>query len=130
MALPLTFQCNMKKFLSVLVLCLCTVSTFAEEIDVPINRESGPQPQGGPRSVVLTPSASICDAALSITYPLDAVSVVQIVDKATDAVVYSDSFAATRLVVIDLEEDGLAAGNYRLRIFVFGEWWSGEFEIE
>ena len=61
---------------------------------------------------------------------MDAVSVVQIVDEATDAVVYSDSFGATRIVVIDLEEEGLTTGNYRLRIFVFGEWWSGEFEIE
>ena len=120
----------MKKTYLLLVMLISCLAIVAEgKIGIPTGPENPDGGNGGGRSVVLAPSASLYASALSIAYPLDAVSVVQIVDEATDAVVYSESFAATRLVVIDLEEEGLTAGNYRLRIFVFGEWWRGEFAI-
>ena len=94
-----------------------------------MNLESAGSGSTGGRSAILIPSVVHDVLRLSISYPLDAVSVVQIVDETTNVVVYSGSFGATRLVVIDLEEEGIPAGNYCLRIFVFGEWWRGEFEI-
>lgn len=122
-----------KVFLLFFAALLGGAFALAEEGEIPVI-QGGPTNLGGGgdggRSVVLAPTASLGASSLSIAYPLDAVSVVQIVDEAADAIVYSGSFGATRLVVIDLEEEGLTAGNYRLRIFVFGEWWSGEFEIE
>ena len=120
----------MKKLAIVLLSLLFQTVIYAEDgVSIPVDPEPiGPSNPGG-RSIVLAPTASLGASSLSIAYPLDAVSVVQIVDEATDAVVYSGSFGATRLVVIDLEEEGLTTGNYRLRIFVFGEWWGGEFEI-
>ena len=136
---PATFAANsknpisMKKVLFLLFATLLSIVPILAEEEIPIGKDGQTSPSGGGdggRTAVLAPTASLGASALSIAYPLDAVSVVQIVDEATDAVVYSGSFGATRLVVIDLEEEGLTAGNYRLRIFVFGEWWSGEFEIE
>lgn len=123
----------MRKKLLWALFAIITSVAFAEEIDISLVKDPplDPGDGNGGKSLAFYPKASISSSAsaLSVAYPLDAVSVVQIVDKATDAIVYSGSFGATRLVVIDLEEEGLTAGNYRLRIFVFGEWWSGEFEI-
>lgn len=124
----------MKKVLFLLLATLWSiVPALAEEIEIPVGQEgptnSGSGDGGSGRNLVPIPLVWMNDAVLSVTYPMDAVSVVQIVDEATDAVVYSDSFGATRLVVIDLEEEGIPAGNYCLRIFVFGEWWRGKFEI-
>ena len=126
-----------KVFLLFFAALLGGAFALAEEGEIPVIQD-GPTDPGGEasggngigRTTLLAPSALIDNVTLSIAYPLYAVSAVQIVDEATNVVVYSGSFAATRSVVIDFEEEGLAAGNYRLRIFVFGEWWSGEFEIE
>ena len=44
--------------------------------------------------------------------------------------VYSEEFAASRSVVIDLAEEGLEEGTYELHVYAFGKWWWGEFEIQ
>ena len=124
----------MKNNLLLALLAIFSLGAIAEEeIDITLvkNFPSGSGGTNNGRSSLVHPTASVDSfvSSLSIAYPLDAVSVVQIVDEATDAVVYSGSFGATRLVVIDLEEEGIPAGNYCLRIFVFGEWWRGYFEI-
>ena len=45
-------------------------------------------------------------------------------------VVYSESFASTTQVIVDLEDEGIGEGRYLLWLFAFGQWWEGEFVVE
>ena len=79
------------------------------------------------RTGVLEPAAYIYDQCVTISYPMPTVSQVVIRDAETGAVVYSAPYDATRQVVIDLSS--LPEGTYEIRLYAFGKWWWGEFEI-
>ena len=80
------------------------------------------------RTGVLEPAAYIYDQCVTISYPMPTVSQVVIRDADTDAVVYSAPYGATRQVIVDLST--LPEGTYELRLYAFGKWWWGEFELE
>ncbi|MBR3022519.1 MAG: DUF3244 domain-containing protein [Bacteroidaceae bacterium] len=86
--------------------------------------------QGGPRSFVEIPTASLDGSVLTIDLPEATASQVIVSDQNTNAVVYSDSFSSTLQIIIDLENENIGEGNYLLRIYAFGKWWWGEFVIE
>lgn len=86
--------------------------------------------QGGPRSFVEIPTASLDGSVLTIDFPEATASQIIISDQNTNAVVYSDSFSSTLQLIIDLEDENIGEGNYVLRIYAFGKWWWGEFVIE
>lgn len=86
--------------------------------------------QGGPRSFVEIPTASLDGSVLTIDFPEATASQVIVSDQNTNAVVYSDSFSSTLQLIIDLENENIGEGNYLLRIYAFGKWWWGEFVIE
>ena len=50
-----------------------------------------------------------------------------ILDTETGDIVYSAPYDATRQVVINLST--LPEGSYTLRLYAFGKWWWGGFEI-
>ena len=84
----------------------------------------------GGRSTMLEPSAEIVNSFLLLEYPSATASHVEIINQSTNQTVYSDSFASTTQVIIDLEDEGIGEGIYLLRICAFGKWWWGEFVLE
>lgn len=80
------------------------------------------------RTVVLTPMAQIEGHSLLVGFPFSTVSEIQIIDESSDEMVYSEQFGASGLVIVDLSN--LLAGTYMVRLYAFGKWWWGEFEIE
>jgi Protein of unknown function (DUF3244). len=86
--------------------------------------------QGGPRSFVEIPTASLDGSVLTIDFSEATASQVVVSDQNTNAVVYSDSFSSTLQLIIDMEDENIGEGNYVLRIYAFGKWWWGEFVIE
>ncbi len=83
-----------------------------------------------PRSIILCPTATLNGAELTFNFPEATVSQVIISDQNTNAILYSESFASTTEVVVDLEDEGIGEGSYTLWLFAFGKWWWGEFVIE
>ena len=53
-----------------------------------------------------------------------------IINQSTSQTVYSDNFASTTQVIIDLDDEGISEGSYLLRIYAFDKWWWGEFVLE
>ena len=86
--------------------------------------------EGGDRSMVLEPTAEIVNSFLLLEFPSATASQVVIINEDTSQTVYSDSFASTTQVVIDLDDEGIGEGSYLLRIYAFGKWWWGEFALE
>ena len=84
----------------------------------------------GPRSFYEKPSASLNNSEIIIDFSSAVPSQVVLIDQSTNQTVYSDSFASTTQVIIDLEDEGIGEGNYLLRIYAFGKWWWGEFVLE
>ena len=82
----------------------------------------------GGRSLDVSPTAFIESQYITVNYPLSTVSEVVIRDADTGVVVYSAPYDATRQVVINLSS--LPEGTYELRLYAFGKWWWGEFELE
>ena len=91
-----------------------------------IDEETDTVPNG--RSVIVEPVAYVGGQCVTISYPMPTVSQVVIRDADTGAVVYSAPYDATRQVVINLSS--LPEGTYELRLYAFGKWWWGEFELE
>ena len=84
-----------------------------------------------PRSIILCPTATLNGAELTFNFPEATASQVILMDENNNCqVVYSESFASTTEVVVDLEDEGIGEGSYRLWLFAFGKWWWGEFVIE
>ncbi|MBP5323794.1 MAG: DUF3244 domain-containing protein [Bacteroidaceae bacterium] len=84
----------------------------------------------GQRTFVSDIVTTLDVAELTIGFSSVTSSQVLIIDQNTNQTVYSDSFASTTQVIIDLEDEGIGEGSYLLRIYAFGKWWWGEFEIE
>ncbi|MBO7467383.1 MAG: DUF3244 domain-containing protein [Bacteroidaceae bacterium] len=85
---------------------------------------TGPRSSGSFFQVTLDGSELIADFSSSTP------SLLLIIDQSTNQTVYSDSFASTTQVIIDLEDEGIGEGSYMLRIYAFGKWWWGEFVLE
>lgn len=83
-----------------------------------------------PRSIIEIPVATLDGLVLTFDYLEATVSQVIISDQNTNAILYSESFASTTEVVVDLEDEGIGEGSYTLWLFAFGKWWWGEFVIE
>ena len=112
----------MKKVFMLAVLLCCTLSGFAEEKPIKIEREK--QPQG--RSEVQLPTASIDGQVLTISFVSNCDFEVSVVD-ASGAVVYTSVYSAQG-AVITLPH--LPAGDYKLEIEDAAYIYSGEFEVE
>ena len=91
-----------------------------------IDEETDTVPNG--RSVIVEPVAYVGGQCVTISYPMPTVYQVVIRDADTDAVVHSAPYGATRQVVVNLSS--LPEGTYELRLYAFGKWWWGEFELE
>jgi len=77
------------------------------------------------------PLAELDGNDLIINFSSATTSQVIIMDENNNCqVVYSESFASTTQVIVDLENEGIGEGSYRLWLYAFGEWWEGEFIIE
>ena len=111
------------------MLLLSTCVAFAQAIDVPLvlDDPNGPDKQV-PRSINVAPTALLEESSLTIDYPMSTTSQVIIRDADTGAVVYSAPYDATRQVVINLSI--LPEGTYEIRLYAYGKWWWGEFELE
>ncbi|MBR4337860.1 MAG: DUF3244 domain-containing protein [Bacteroidaceae bacterium] len=83
-----------------------------------------------PKSIIICPTATLDGTILTFDFPEATVSQVIISDPNTNAILYSESFASTTEVVVDLEDEGISEGSYTLWLFAFGKWWWGEFVIE
>ena len=84
-----------------------------------------------PKSIILYPTVTLDGAELTFDFSSPTASQVIIMDENNNCqVVYSESFASTTQVIVDLENEGIGEGSYRLWLYAFGEWWEGEFIIE
>ena len=83
-----------------------------------------------PKTIIVCPTATLDGTVLTFDFPEATVSQVIISDQNTNAILYSESFASTTEVVVDLEDEGIGEGSYTLWLFAFGKWWWGEFVIE
>lgn len=100
---------------------------YAEDISLEI--EDDDPAELGAKSLSAMPSVMLENAELFLSYPLPTESQVILIDQSTQTTVYSETFAASRSIVIDLAEEGLEEGTYELHVYAFGKWWWGEFEI-
>ena len=98
--------------------------------NIQMNQEIGDPYQHGGRDIYAMPTATLDGTVLTLSYPLATESQVILIDQSTQTTVYSETFAASRSVVINLAEEGIEEGTYMLRVYAFGKWWWGEFEIE
>ncbi len=112
------------------MLLLPSTLMFADEIEVQLSIQKEDQSSTGGRSLQVDPTATLDGTEFTLSYPLPTESQVMLIDQSTQTTVYSETFAASRSVIIDLAEEGLGEGTYMLRIYAFGKWWWGEFEIE
>lgn len=87
------------------------------------------QSSGG-RNLDFVPSAFLDGLELTFLHPSLVELQIILIDQSTQTTVYSETFAASRSVIIDLAEEGLEEGTYTLRVYAFGKWWWGEFIIE
>ena len=101
---------------------------YAEDISLEI--EDDDPAELGAKSLSAMPSVMLENAELFLSYPLATESQVILIDQSTQTTVYSETFAASCSVVINLAEEGIEEGTYMLRVYAFGKWWWGEFEIE
>ena len=99
---------------------------------IDLKETPGNEPIGGEGGKSLTDSISAYLGADILTISLTSVTSLQVViiNESTNQTVYSDSFASTTQVIIDLEDEGIGEGSYMLRIYAFGKWWWGEFVLE
>ena len=108
------------------LMALCNVDAQSIKVDLSLGNDDNLEE--GPRTVNVCPSAYLSNCWFTIDYPMPTVSQVIIRDADTGAVVYSASYGATRQVIVDLST--LPEGTYELRLYAFGKWWWGEFELE
>ena len=81
------------------------------------------------KSLPPMPSVILNGTELNLQYPLATESQAVIVDQSTQTTVFSGTFTSSSSVVIDLEDENLVEGTYTLRIYAFGKWWVGYFEL-
>lgn len=113
----------MKKLFMLLVLLGCTLSGFAEEKFIQLEKKKRPHE----RSEVQLPTASIDGQVLTIEFSEAAASQVTVKGQSTQVVVYNGAFASGQ-VVITLPS--LPEGDYCLEIEQGDYVYIGEFDIE
>ncbi|MBR5964348.1 MAG: DUF3244 domain-containing protein [Bacteroidaceae bacterium] len=110
-------------------LLLSVSSAFSQKVNnIPII--NGEDTLEGPRSIVSDLMATLDGTDLIIDFASSTASQVVIINQSTNQTVYSDNFASTTQVIIDLDDEGIGEGSYQLRIYAFGKWWWGEFVLE
>ena len=121
----------MKKVLTVFML-LCAVCLYSNGQEINLKEKPEDEPIGGEGGKSLTDSISAYLEVNFLAISLTSVTPLQvfIINQSTNQTVYSDSFASTTQVIIDLEDEGIGEGSYLLRIYAFGKWWWGEFVLE
>ena len=128
----------MKKLIFFLMfLCVYAGCAFANGIDndddsgtrILLAAETPHDPNDGQhRSAVSSPYAMLYGEQLQIRFPQETESVIVISDIITNVMYYSAPYGATRQVIVDLST--LPEGTYEIRLYAFGKWWWGEFELE
>ena len=116
-----------KFFLMAFYALVCSLG-YAQS-DIPMSPEF-PIGGGGEKTQTLVPIVTLDGSILTIDFPEATSSQVVISDQQANLIVYSDSFASSNQVIIDLEDENIGEGNYMLRIYAFGKWWRGEVVIE
>ena len=115
------------------ILLLTAGSVWAQKPkDIPIVMMPNDSVQK-PKSSVQTPLPLVVldGNDLMIYFSSMTASQVVIMDENNNCqVVYSESFASTTQVIVDLEDEGIGEGSYRLWLYAFGKWWEGVFIIE
>ena len=113
------------------ILLLTAGSVWSQGIDVPMSNNNPTQPDGGPRSIIIPLRVSLEGTMLTFDFSSATASQIVIMDDNNNCqVVYSESFASTTQIIVDLEDEGIGEGSYRLWLYAFGEWWEGEFIVE
>lgn len=112
------------------ILLLTAGSVWSQSIDVPMSiHDDGTTYK--PTSTNSSLFVQLELTTLTINFLSITPSQVIIMDEDNHCqVVYSDSFASTTQVVVDLEDEGIGEGRYLLWLFAFGQWWEGEFVVE
>ena len=113
----------------ILFATICFCAALQAQVVVPIRLEPDEQEDSNLRSQQFSPTAALDGSALTVTFPQPTDVRLLIVDRSTQTTVYSGTFASPRSIVLDLEDESIAAGTYTLRINAFGVWWSGEFVL-
>lgn len=119
-------------FFGILLLTAGSVwSQSGNHIDVPVSPKEDDKPDVGPRSNVSAPTVTLDGTELTFDFSSATASQVIIMDQNhSNQVIYSESFASTTQVIVDLEDEGIGEGRYLLWLFAFGQWWEGEFVVE
>ena len=122
----------MKKFSFLFGILLLTAgSVWSQGINVPVVSQGNGGLDDGPRSVVFVPTVTLDGTELTFDFSSATPSQVVIMDENNNfQVVYSESFASTTQVIVDLEDEGISEGRYLLWLFAFGQWWEGEFIVK
>lgn len=83
-----------------------------------------------PRSAIETPTATLEGTMLTISFVSATPSEVIIIDQSSGQSVYSNSFASSNQLSIDLSGVCGPEVNYQIRLKAFGLWWRGFFDVE
>ena len=83
-----------------------------------------------PRSAIETPTATLEGTMLTICFVSATPSEVIIINQSSGQAVYSNSFASSDQLSIDLSEVCVPEVNYQIRLKAFGLWWRGYFDVE
>ena len=121
----------MKKYIYIFIFMFVfeTPQQIHAQDNVSLRKEVSDPYQHGGRDIYAMPTATLDGTELTLSYPLSTESQVILIDQSTQTTVYSETFAASRSVVINLAEEGIEEGTYTLRVYAFGKWWWGEFRI-
>lgn len=115
-------------FLVLLNVVLFLVPAWSEGLTIDLKREEN-NLNGGGRSVLFIPVASICGGTLSVVLSEITQTCVQItVETSSQATIVNESFELSDNIIMDVSS--LSSGNYHLRVYAFGCWWTGTFFVE
>ena len=112
------------------LLALVEIPAFAGGDDIILQPQDSIIFNNPDRTEMSLLSAALERNVLYLAFPSATASQVVIINEDTSQTVYSDSFASTTQVVIDLEDEGIGEGSYLIRIYAFDKWWWGEFVLE
>jgi hypothetical protein len=122
----------MKKLSAIFGILLLTAGSVwsQQSINVPVVIQENGGLNDGPRSVVFAPTVTLDGAELTFDFSSATASQIVLMDENNNCqVVYSEDFASTTQVVVDLQDEGIGEGRYLLWLFAFGQWWEGEFVL-
>lgn len=117
----------MKRTVIIWALLIGLVCNAFSQANVELKISYPDEPSPG-RSSVVVPFANIYHQVLQVDFPLSTSSEIIIINEQSDEIVYYEQYDISRQVLVDLTT--LADGIYTLRVYAFGKWWWGEFELE